>query len=154
MGRIAQGSEAAFATQALPAAIGMTLARLRTTPGRRIVIVSCSHLRRGSPRSGHRRQLLACESAKEHPHDAQGRDDKRMAALAGELSLKSDEFGQMWARHDVKLRSRSLVVMRHPIVGGSHFWRVGALRRPYHLLLQQTPIAGFLPDVRSLCRER
>jgi hypothetical protein len=50
--------------EALPAAVGTTYARLRTTPGRRIVIVSCSHPRRGSPLSGHRRQPpTACESA-------------------------------------------------------------------------------------------
>jgi hypothetical protein len=61
---IGDAREAAFAMEALPAAIGTPYARLRTTPGRRIVIVCCSHLRRGSPLLGHRRQLAAvCESA-------------------------------------------------------------------------------------------
>ena len=35
--------------------------------------------------------------------DATGHgDDPRLAALVGELSLKSQEFRQLWARHDVR----------------------------------------------------
>ncbi|WP_432829075.1 helix-turn-helix domain-containing protein [Dactylosporangium sp. CA-092794] len=45
-------------------------------------------------------------------------DDERLHALIGELSLKSDRFRQLWARHDVHAaRSGNIILIRHPRVG-------------------------------------
>ncbi|CAI9411822.1 hypothetical protein HIDPHFAB_01615 [Nocardioides sp. T2.26MG-1] len=44
-------------------------------------------------------------------------DDPRVVELVGELSLKSEEFRQAWARHDVKAVRSKPVRMQHPLVG-------------------------------------
>jgi transcriptional regulator with XRE-family HTH domain len=44
-------------------------------------------------------------------------DDPRLAALIGELSVKSEEFRQLWAAHDVKEKSYGVKRLRHPLVG-------------------------------------
>jgi transcriptional regulator with XRE-family HTH domain len=44
-------------------------------------------------------------------------DDPELAALVGELSVKSELFRQLWARHDVKEKSFGTKVLRHPLVG-------------------------------------
>ncbi|MFC4471461.1 helix-turn-helix transcriptional regulator [Streptomyces xiangluensis] len=44
-------------------------------------------------------------------------DDPRLSALVGELSLKSEEFRRLWARHDVKEKSHGVKRLRHPLVG-------------------------------------
>jgi transcriptional regulator with XRE-family HTH domain len=44
-------------------------------------------------------------------------DDPRSAQLVGELSLASDHFRRLWARHDVKIREGAATMMRHPEVG-------------------------------------
>lgn len=44
-------------------------------------------------------------------------DDPRLAQLVGELSLASELFRQLWARHDVKPLAGGLTRMRHPDVG-------------------------------------
>ncbi|WP_370645186.1 helix-turn-helix domain-containing protein [Pseudonocardia sp. DSM 110487] len=44
-------------------------------------------------------------------------DDPRLARLVGELSLGSELFRQLWARHDVKPLVGKLLTMRHPDVG-------------------------------------
>ena len=44
-------------------------------------------------------------------------DDPRLAALVGELSVKSPEFGRMWARHDVKAKTSGTKRIVSPIVG-------------------------------------
>ena len=44
-------------------------------------------------------------------------DDPRIAQLVGELSLASEPFRQLWARHDVKPLAGAPVRMRHPQVG-------------------------------------
>lgn len=44
-------------------------------------------------------------------------DDPRMAALVGELSMKSDRFRRLWAQQDVVRRAGSRARMRHPEVG-------------------------------------
>jgi transcriptional regulator with XRE-family HTH domain len=44
-------------------------------------------------------------------------DDARFVELVGELSLGSERFRQLWARHDVKSRSSIPVRFRHPQVG-------------------------------------
>jgi transcriptional regulator with XRE-family HTH domain len=44
-------------------------------------------------------------------------DDPRIAQLVGELSLASERFRQLWARHDVKPLAGAPARMRHPQVG-------------------------------------
>ncbi|MFD4675510.1 helix-turn-helix domain-containing protein [Lentzea sp. NPDC058450] len=44
-------------------------------------------------------------------------NDPEMTELIGELSLKSELFRQLWARHDVKEKSFGTKVFRHPLVG-------------------------------------
>lgn len=43
--------------------------------------------------------------------------DARLAALVGELSMGSDAFRRLWARHDVHRRAGGLSTLRHPQVG-------------------------------------
>ncbi|MFG2886061.1 helix-turn-helix domain-containing protein [Streptomyces sp. NPDC048297] len=44
-------------------------------------------------------------------------DDPRLSALVGELSVKSGEFRQLWATHDVKEKSHGVKRLHHPLVG-------------------------------------
>jgi transcriptional regulator with XRE-family HTH domain len=44
-------------------------------------------------------------------------DDPRLTQLVGELSLGSELFRQLWARHDVKPLAGGLTRLRHPEVG-------------------------------------
>jgi transcriptional regulator with XRE-family HTH domain len=44
-------------------------------------------------------------------------DDPRFVQLVGELSLSSERFRQLWARHDVQTRAGMLTRIRHPQVG-------------------------------------
>jgi transcriptional regulator with XRE-family HTH domain len=44
-------------------------------------------------------------------------DDPRVAQLVGELSLASEQFRKLWARHDVKALAGAAFVLRHPEVG-------------------------------------
>lgn len=44
-------------------------------------------------------------------------DDPELAALVGELSVKSEKFRQLWARHDVKEKAFGTKKLRHPLVG-------------------------------------
>ncbi|MET9832612.1 helix-turn-helix domain-containing protein [Streptomyces sp. NPDC006385] len=44
-------------------------------------------------------------------------DDPRLTDLVGELSLKSEEFRQLWARHDVRNRTTGTKRFAHPLVG-------------------------------------
>ncbi|MES4893233.1 helix-turn-helix transcriptional regulator [Streptomyces sp. NPDC096012] len=44
-------------------------------------------------------------------------DDPRLSALVGELSVKSGEFGRLWATHDVKEKSHGVKLLHHPLVG-------------------------------------
>ncbi|MFF8591196.1 helix-turn-helix domain-containing protein [Streptomyces sp. NPDC015220] len=44
-------------------------------------------------------------------------EDPRLAALVGELSVKSDDFRRLWAAHDVKEKSHGVKRLRHPLVG-------------------------------------
>lgn len=50
-------------------------------------------------------------SSGQHP------DDAALAALIGELTVKSPEFGRMWADHKVKSGGEPVYEMRHPLVG-------------------------------------
>lgn len=53
-------------------------------------------------------------------------DDKELAALVGELSLKSEDFRRLWADHQVKAKTYGVKRMHHPVVG--------ALTLPYETL--------------------
>ncbi|MDX8145831.1 helix-turn-helix transcriptional regulator [Lentzea sp. BCCO 10_0061] len=44
-------------------------------------------------------------------------NDPELTALIGELSVKSELFRQLWARHDVKEKSFGTKAIRHPLVG-------------------------------------
>lgn len=44
-------------------------------------------------------------------------DDERLQALIGEMSLKSERFRQLWARHDVRAGRSGSFLIRHPEVG-------------------------------------
>jgi hypothetical protein len=44
-------------------------------------------------------------------------DDPRLTELVGELSLRSEQFRQLWARHDARPKSSGTTVMHHPQVG-------------------------------------
>jgi hypothetical protein len=44
-------------------------------------------------------------------------DDPRIAQLVGELSLASEPFRRLWARHDVRALAGGSTRMRHPLVG-------------------------------------
>ena len=44
-------------------------------------------------------------------------DDPRVAQLVGELSLASEQFRKLWARHDVKALGGAAFVLRHPEAG-------------------------------------
>jgi transcriptional regulator with XRE-family HTH domain len=44
-------------------------------------------------------------------------DDPRFIELVGELSLASDHFRRLWARHDVAVREGAPVTLQHPQVG-------------------------------------
>jgi transcriptional regulator with XRE-family HTH domain len=44
-------------------------------------------------------------------------DDPRTAQLVGELSLASEDFRKIWARHDVRALAGGAAVMDHPEVG-------------------------------------
>ncbi|MGW5374603.1 helix-turn-helix transcriptional regulator [Nocardia sp. NPDC003999] len=44
-------------------------------------------------------------------------DDPRLTELVGELSLKSEEFRQLWARHDVRAKTGGVKKFRNPMVG-------------------------------------
>jgi transcriptional regulator with XRE-family HTH domain len=44
-------------------------------------------------------------------------DDPMLASLVGELSVKSDEFRQLWAAYEVQEKGHGSIRMRHPLVG-------------------------------------
>ena len=44
-------------------------------------------------------------------------DDPRVAQLVGELSLASEQFRKLWARHDVRALAGAPFVLRHPEAG-------------------------------------
>jgi hypothetical protein len=44
-------------------------------------------------------------------------DDPRLTELVGELSLKSEEFRRLWARHDVREKTHGVKRYTHPLVG-------------------------------------
>jgi hypothetical protein len=44
-------------------------------------------------------------------------EDPRLAELVGELSVRSDEFRRLWARHDVQVSAPRTHSFNHPLVG-------------------------------------
>ncbi|PZF91254.1 helix-turn-helix transcriptional regulator [Micromonospora deserti] len=44
-------------------------------------------------------------------------DDPQLTDLVGELSLKSEAFRRLWARHDVRVKTAGSKRFRHPMVG-------------------------------------
>ena len=44
-------------------------------------------------------------------------EEPRLAALVGELSVRSEEFRQMWAEHEVRRKGHGAMRMHHPLVG-------------------------------------
>jgi hypothetical protein len=44
-------------------------------------------------------------------------DDRALSDLVGELSTRSDQFRQLWARHDVRYHSSGVKRLDHPQVG-------------------------------------
>ena len=44
-------------------------------------------------------------------------DDPELISLVGELSLKSESFRRLWARHDVRAKTEGEKRLRHPLVG-------------------------------------
>lgn len=50
-------------------------------------------------------------------------DDERFRALVGELSLKSERFRELWARHDVRRGDSDLGPIHHPQVGDLNLCR-------------------------------
>jgi hypothetical protein len=44
-------------------------------------------------------------------------DDPRLNELVGELSVRSERFRQLWARHDVRPKRRGTTLIDHPLVG-------------------------------------
>jgi transcriptional regulator with XRE-family HTH domain len=44
-------------------------------------------------------------------------DDPRLTELVGELSLRSEPFRQLWARHDVRPKGSGTSTIEHPLVG-------------------------------------
>ncbi|MET9178135.1 helix-turn-helix transcriptional regulator [Kitasatospora aureofaciens] len=48
-------------------------------------------------------------------------DDPALAALVGELSLRSEEFRRLWADHLVREKTSGVKLLRHPLVGELEF---------------------------------
>lgn len=51
------------------------------------------------------------------------RGDARTQLLVGELSLRSEEFRRLWARHDVAVLAGGVARLDHPLVGPMHLRR-------------------------------
>ncbi|MFJ8431333.1 helix-turn-helix domain-containing protein [Kitasatospora sp. NPDC094019] len=70
-------------------------------------------------RSFHRDWDRAAHDAVAALRAAAGRDreDRRLIELVGELSLKSQEFGRLWARHDVHGKTGGGKPVHHPRIG-------------------------------------
>ncbi|GAA1442088.1 helix-turn-helix transcriptional regulator [Leifsonia poae] len=50
-------------------------------------------------------------------------DDPRLVSLIGELSLRSDRFRRLWARHDIRRIEGSMTAVNHPQVGRMELYR-------------------------------
>ncbi|MEV0614020.1 helix-turn-helix transcriptional regulator [Nonomuraea sp. NPDC050404] len=45
-------------------------------------------------------------------------DDPRLIDVVGELTLKSEPFRRLWARHDIRQKTHATKRFHHPLVGG------------------------------------
>jgi transcriptional regulator with XRE-family HTH domain len=75
-------------------------------------------------------------SSGQHP------DDAALAALIGELTVKSPEFGRMWADHKVKSGGEPVYEMRHPLVGTMCVTQQNLRTEPGHCVVVATTEAG------------
>ncbi|MEV0536561.1 helix-turn-helix transcriptional regulator [Kitasatospora sp. NPDC050463] len=48
-------------------------------------------------------------------------EDPRLAALVGELSVRSEEFRRLWADHQVKQKTHGVKLIHHPLAGELDF---------------------------------
>ncbi|QWF85562.1 helix-turn-helix domain-containing protein [Amycolatopsis sp. CA-230715] len=46
-----------------------------------------------------------------------GHDDPQLIETVGELSVKSEKFRELWARHDIRQKTHETKRFRHPLVG-------------------------------------
>jgi hypothetical protein len=44
-------------------------------------------------------------------------EDPQLASLVGELSMRSEEFRQLWAAHEVRRKGHGALRFNHPLVG-------------------------------------
>ncbi|MBD5784731.1 helix-turn-helix domain-containing protein [Cellulosimicrobium terreum] len=64
-----------------------------------------------APRLAHDAVAILRAEAGRNPYD------KRLTALVGELSTRSEDFRRLWASHDVRLHRTGTKVFHHPAVG-------------------------------------
>lgn len=71
-------------------------------------------------------------------------DDPEMAALVGELSVKSEHFRRWWADHNVKEKDFGRKVLRHPLVGelALDYESLRPAGEPDQMLITYTAAAG------------
>ncbi|MFG1998947.1 helix-turn-helix transcriptional regulator [Spirillospora sp. NPDC048911] len=71
-------------------------------------------------------------------------DDPELAALVGELSVKSEDFRRWWADHNVKDKSNGKKNMHHPLVGDMtlHYETLRATDNADQVLVVYTAEAG------------
>ncbi|MEE1743679.1 MULTISPECIES: helix-turn-helix transcriptional regulator [unclassified Streptomyces] len=71
-------------------------------------------------------------------------DDRKLATLVGELSLKSEDFRRLWADHQVKSKTYGVKRVAHPLVGELVFpyETLGAAGDPDQCLVVYTPEPG------------
>ncbi|MFE7594805.1 helix-turn-helix transcriptional regulator [Kitasatospora sp. NPDC057512] len=71
-------------------------------------------------------------------------EDPELAALVGELSLRSAEFVRLWADHLVREKTHGVKQVNHPLVGGLDFGyeTLGVNGSPDQLLVAYTAPAG------------
>jgi transcriptional regulator with XRE-family HTH domain len=76
---------------------------------------------------------------------AEDPDDAQLVELIGELSLHSDEFRKLWAKHEVKAKTFGVKRYDHPQVGRLDLnWESLEVADPGQLLVTYTPV-----DARS-----
>lgn len=71
-------------------------------------------------------------------------DDKQLAALVGELSMKSEDFRRLWADHQVQAKTYGVKRIDHPVVGGLTlpYETLGVPGDPDQSLVVYTPEPG------------
>ncbi|MEU9042461.1 MULTISPECIES: helix-turn-helix transcriptional regulator [unclassified Kitasatospora] len=71
-------------------------------------------------------------------------EDPELSALVGELSVRSEEFGRLWADHLVREKTHGVKLVRHPLVGDLEFGyeTLGVNGSPDQLLVVYTAPVG------------